>query len=177
MLVGWCRCTRLPWLTTLLTSPDSRHSVLTMHHRNSALRRTLSLQLSSLRSKWWVSLVFSFYNFVPDAATMDPMREERMNCARKTMQLTMAMSVPMPRTCTQHRYYYLVLSSLLAQSMESQTPQPPCFSEIIQCSLARSNHHIPHLILCPAFPDVDQQPPDLLEEPAVLTLYLEEWWR
>ena len=36
--------------------------------------------------------------FIPELATMVPMREDRMNWARNTMQLTMAMSVPMPRT-------------------------------------------------------------------------------
>ena len=36
--------------------------------------------------------------FIPELATMVPMRDDRMNCARNTMQLTMAMSVPMPRT-------------------------------------------------------------------------------
>ncbi len=35
----------------------------------------------------------------PDAAMIDPMDRERMNCARNTMQLTIPTSVPMPRTC------------------------------------------------------------------------------
>lgn len=35
---------------------------------------------------------------LPAALTRLPIREERRNWARKTMQLTIAMSVPMPRT-------------------------------------------------------------------------------
>ena len=35
---------------------------------------------------------------LPALATMLPMQRDKMNCARKTMQETMAMSVPMPRT-------------------------------------------------------------------------------
>ena len=35
---------------------------------------------------------------LPALATMLPMQRDRMNCARKTMQETMAMSVPIPRT-------------------------------------------------------------------------------
>ena len=37
-------------------------------------------------------------NILPELATILPIREDSMNWARNTMQLTMAMSVPMPRT-------------------------------------------------------------------------------
>ena len=33
----------------------------------------------------------------PDAAMMEPIVSERMNCARNTMQLTIPTSVPIPR--------------------------------------------------------------------------------
>lgn len=36
---------------------------------------------------------------VPDHATIEPMQIDRMNCAKNTMLLTMATSVPSPRTC------------------------------------------------------------------------------
>lgn len=36
---------------------------------------------------------------VPDHFTIVPMQMDRMNCAKKTMLLTMATSVPRPRTC------------------------------------------------------------------------------
>lgn len=36
---------------------------------------------------------------VPDHLTIDPMHSDRMNCAKNTMLLTMAMSVPRPRIC------------------------------------------------------------------------------
>jgi hypothetical protein len=35
----------------------------------------------------------------PAIETMEPMQRDRMNWARNTMQDTMAMSVPIPRTC------------------------------------------------------------------------------
>lgn len=35
---------------------------------------------------------------VPDQITIDPMHKDRMNWARNTMLLTIAMSVPRPRT-------------------------------------------------------------------------------
>lgn len=35
----------------------------------------------------------------PTALTMEPMNMDRMNCARKTMLLSMATSVPRPRSC------------------------------------------------------------------------------
>lgn len=36
---------------------------------------------------------------VPDNVTMVPMHSDKMNCARKTMLLTIAISVPNPRIC------------------------------------------------------------------------------
>lgn len=36
---------------------------------------------------------------VPDHATIEPIQIDRMNCAKNTMLLTMATSVPRPRTC------------------------------------------------------------------------------
>lgn len=36
---------------------------------------------------------------VPDHLTMDPMHNDRMNCAKNTILLTIAMSVPSPRIC------------------------------------------------------------------------------
>lgn len=61
----------------------------------------------------WSSIVWKFASFHPSLSTaaatttvtvdpvwamMEPMDSDRMNCARNTMQLTMATSVPMPRT-------------------------------------------------------------------------------
>lgn len=36
---------------------------------------------------------------VPDHLTIDPMHIDRMNCAKNTILLTIAMSVPSPRIC------------------------------------------------------------------------------
>lgn len=36
---------------------------------------------------------------VPDHATIDPMHKDSMNCARNTILLTIAISVPSPRIC------------------------------------------------------------------------------
>lgn len=65
---------------------------------------------------------------LPAAEMMEPIDEERMNWAKKTIEDTRATSVPRPRTVVEHWRVPLASSANLSEKDKEDTTKPINFS-------------------------------------------------